>query len=1436
LHHAREIRQHRGRDRVVARRVDKADRLAARVRVDRLDAAVQDGGVAGLPDRVGAKIHRYRTAARAREVQRVAAGAAGNAAVHEEAGIGVVARHVEGINAVQPDQVEIGDTRRGNRLGPGQRVVGKHHLHTARPRSGDVEAVGQGRPANLQSVRTAAADIREGHRPAGPQAQVGQGQQGSAPLFRLDGGRIRRRSRSEQDQRLAGRRGVRQVVRAAQTLNGQVFGRVDRDRNGLSARDPRPVVGQLVHGDVVVAGRAVDNHRVAARRIAAVDGDGRQIGGRGRRVVQVDHIAPADAVDRQSPLAGKLDRLEGVDLDQPGGQAVEQRSRVATVRSLDVVDGVVRTGAVDREDRRRDVVLHGLQVDEVDLHQRRIVDVLVQQPAFGHRRARRVDHFVERVRVWSIADLQRVGTGAAVEHQGRGDRTGARIDLQRVVAIQAVDLQTAQLRVVNRLAQRDGQVRDDHRIVRRIVPVALAGTQNHQRIHEPGVGHVRVHTDDLVVDTAGQPLGRNLEAIHAGVVGELDPREILEIDRRPAVNRRARGRQHNRRPGRDLPGVVAQIVVQFQRVAEAVAQQLQVLDAEEVQEGVAALRHGPRVVRHAGPVTDAVVPGRQPDVAVVHQHHVAVARSAAFDRQPHHGGQLGRRRIRVRHRRQPHVGHHADVVVAFQSGDGQFAHAAELNRQMHDAVFGQPHLVDVVDRIHLFGLEPVIAARAFDNQHVVLCAEDRAGTLGHDRPGRAQVLVADRQPRIDGHAAAVRGAARRVRKHVADARGADDRERVVATLTVQLQVLDLVDRDRDRPGVDDRPGIAARRRVLDQVLGRRAVDNQRIAARRIAAVDGDLGQPVRRRRVVQVDLVAAGAGVDRQRRLVGELEAENLEFVDGHYAGRIAIVRGSRIAAVRAFHIVDCVGRRRRNDRQWGRNVREHRLQVDVGDPLVGDPVHRVERIDQSGFGDASLALARPGQDLFRPGRAVDHLDAVEALAGQCADERVRIAEVVRVSVAVHVKAVHNAVVIDIQAHRALEDDRAVAVAVEGDKRLGHARRGDRAVAVVDDQHVVAAQAEDVQRFQTGQADLPEVPFAQRRVERGVVDEHVDDRRIAVVAADLDDVVLARLVLVAKHDRRGVDLQVQIVVVVRQLAELAAVAAEHAQQIQLVRAPRVQGRERGHHLELAVRVRYRVVRDIDRRDEVEIALVHAVVVVVQLDHQHFVRIQHAVEIPVRQVQRDMDHAVAVLAGDELEPVLVVLGNRQFVEHRRRRTDQSEVGGRMDRVEEHIHVGPGGRHAVGPGEEGRTAVAGHAGVAAAGRQRKRVAPRRAAVPAARRHRPSHHVHVAVDLIHIQRRQVADTCGNRRGPRRPQRVVGVVAERHAVPRGDVNPTVVRAAAAVHIDTRIGARAGNRRVGKERRRIGHPVGIDVEHRRSGVVVHPRNVDFARRADGGR
>ena len=85
--------------------------------------------------------------------------------------------------------------------------------------------------------------------------------------------------------------------------------------------------------------------------------------------------------------------------------------------------------------------------------------------------------------------------------------------------------------------------------------------------------------------------------------------------------------------------------------------------------------------------------------------------------------------------------------------------------------------------------------------------------------------------------------------------------------------------DRYRTASADGTGNGAGRRI-DAHRAARAGDNQRVTAGRIAAVDRDLGQAGRRVRVVQANSVLARSGVDRQRRLVAELDGLEVVHAD----------------------------------------------------------------------------------------------------------------------------------------------------------------------------------------------------------------------------------------------------------------------------------------------------------------------------------------------------------------------------------------------------------------------------------------------------------------------------------------------------------------------------------------------------------------------------
>src|SRR4029079_15144651 len=94
---------------------------------------------------------------------------------------------------------------------------------------------------------------------------------------------------------------------------------------------------------------------------------------------------------------------------------------------------------------------------------------------------------------------------------------------------------------------------------------------------------------------------------------------------------------------------------------------------------------------------------------------------------------------------------------------------------------------------------------------------------------------------------------------------------VVAAAAFIVQMLDGRGGDRgtearDRRGVERGGGDGER------VGSGRPRENELVAAGRVAAIDGDAGQNGWRGRVIEIDRVAAGQGVDRQRGLVTELD------------------------------------------------------------------------------------------------------------------------------------------------------------------------------------------------------------------------------------------------------------------------------------------------------------------------------------------------------------------------------------------------------------------------------------------------------------------------------------------------------------------------------------------------------------------------------------
>ena len=315
--------------------------------------------------------------------------------------------------------------------------------------------------------------------------------------------------------------------------------------------------------------QAIDNQRVAGGGITPQDGDACQ---RERRdgIVQVDHIVAGAGIDDQTPLAGKLNRLEGIDPNQPCRLPGENRSGVAAVGAGDVIDRIVGSRSDNRQHGGRHIILDRFQIDEVDPHQDVVIGVLVGQSALGDCRAHRVDDFRKRRRRGGAKHLQGVRTGATVEQDGRPHGPAAGVDLQDVVAVQSLDLQRAEPRVQDGHAQLDFLVCHDDWTIGHLVVVALGGTEDDQRIHR----RVRrgVQADHLIDHAARQTLGRHLKAIDPTPVHKRGLGKALEVDRRAAIDRRTRSRQLDRRPRGDLPRVVAQVVVQFQHVATTVAQ------------------------------------------------------------------------------------------------------------------------------------------------------------------------------------------------------------------------------------------------------------------------------------------------------------------------------------------------------------------------------------------------------------------------------------------------------------------------------------------------------------------------------------------------------------------------------------------------------------------------------------------------------------------------------------------------------------------------------------------------------------------------------------------------------------------------------------------------------------------------------------------------
>ena len=130
-----------------------------------------------------------------------------------------------------------------------------------------------------------------------------------------------------------------ELVIASLPVDDQTLSHRDVDFDRLRSRHRRTVDHQLIDGDCVPRGRAVDDHGVTLRgRITPVDIDRGEVGWRDR-IVQVDHVASGARVNVQRSEARELQGLKPVDGNQAGEVAGKDGiKRIVAVGAFAVVD------------------------------------------------------------------------------------------------------------------------------------------------------------------------------------------------------------------------------------------------------------------------------------------------------------------------------------------------------------------------------------------------------------------------------------------------------------------------------------------------------------------------------------------------------------------------------------------------------------------------------------------------------------------------------------------------------------------------------------------------------------------------------------------------------------------------------------------------------------------------------------------------------------------------------------------------------------------------------------------------------------------------------------------------------------------------------------------------------------------------------------------
>ena len=362
---------------IVAGRGFQRDVVAGRVDVDRFDAGVGHVGAAGdsvVVDGSSTQVDRH-VAARG-VIQHVAAGrrvaafdgqrhVVGSSAVDGERVVAVVTADDAAGDVVGQDLC-VGQS--GHCVVEGQAVnsgvadvdvvVAGDAVVDERVAATDRSPTVEGQAGVLRHAAERGGNQGEGGRPvvvhgAGDAARVGRCSRGVLELV------VARRA-ADAERIVIGQLAHQLQVFRSTEEHGWQIGDAERIELDLATTSR----GRFEDHRVQSAGLAVDDQRVAARRIAGVHGDragGRYDSGRQGRSVEIDVIAARQTVDHQIPFIIELVRGEPINGEQSGCAGEN-----TAARAVRVVDRVVSAGAVDRQRQCRDVILNGFHTGEID--------------------------------------------------------------------------------------------------------------------------------------------------------------------------------------------------------------------------------------------------------------------------------------------------------------------------------------------------------------------------------------------------------------------------------------------------------------------------------------------------------------------------------------------------------------------------------------------------------------------------------------------------------------------------------------------------------------------------------------------------------------------------------------------------------------------------------------------------------------------------------------------------------------------------------------------------------------------------------------------------------------------------------------------------------------------------------------------------------------